>query len=275
MVSSSLPSAYHVPSTTLSALCPSSSWIFTTTLRRRDHHAEEKTEDQRSQFICLRLLSQPLPELPRKWTQGSFCSSILPPLHAVPKQPGSWSLLAGLRGGQETTLWSLQGGQGILASIVYAEEKEQKWKMGWPSLLLPPSASLPWRSHAGTKTPPVCPLSWHFCAFVLKPTWSLSTFRLLAVWGEIAQEADVSPGCPGEKQRRQAVLRKDVSGRNQRGGPGLKARLRPRVWPARLTELFWAVFYFPFIFHFHALEKEMATQFSILAWRIPGTGGAW
>ena len=28
---------------------------------------------------------------------------------------------------------------------------------------------------------------------------------------------------------------------------------------------------FTFTFHFHALEKEMATQFSILAWRIPGT----
>ena len=29
---------------------------------------------------------------------------------------------------------------------------------------------------------------------------------------------------------------------------------------------------FTFTFHFHALEKEMATQSSILAWRIPGTG---
>ena len=28
---------------------------------------------------------------------------------------------------------------------------------------------------------------------------------------------------------------------------------------------------FPFTFHFHALEKEMATHSSILAWRIPGT----
>ena len=27
-----------------------------------------------------------------------------------------------------------------------------------------------------------------------------------------------------------------------------------------------------FTFHFHALEKEMATNSSILAWRIPGTG---
>ena len=29
---------------------------------------------------------------------------------------------------------------------------------------------------------------------------------------------------------------------------------------------------FPFPFHFHALEKEMATHSSVLAWRIPGTG---
>ena len=31
---------------------------------------------------------------------------------------------------------------------------------------------------------------------------------------------------------------------------------------------------FPFIFtfHFHALEKEVATHSSVLAWRIPGTG---
>ena len=27
---------------------------------------------------------------------------------------------------------------------------------------------------------------------------------------------------------------------------------------------------FTFIFHFHALEKEMATLSSVLAWRIPG-----
>ena len=29
---------------------------------------------------------------------------------------------------------------------------------------------------------------------------------------------------------------------------------------------------FPFTFHFHALEKEMATHSNILAWRIPGMG---
>ena len=29
---------------------------------------------------------------------------------------------------------------------------------------------------------------------------------------------------------------------------------------------------FTFTSHFHALEKEMATHSSVLAWRIPGTG---
>ena len=35
--------------------------------------------------------------------------------------------------------------------------------------------------------------------------------------------------------------------------------------PARLSD-------FTFTFHFHVLEKEMATHFSVLAWRIPGMG---
>ena len=30
--------------------------------------------------------------------------------------------------------------------------------------------------------------------------------------------------------------------------------------------------HFTFTFHFHALEKEMATHSSVLAWRSPGTG---
>ena len=36
--------------------------------------------------------------------------------------------------------------------------------------------------------------------------------------------------------------------------------------PTRLSD-------FTFTFHFHALEKEMATYSSVLAWRIPGMGG--
>ena len=35
--------------------------------------------------------------------------------------------------------------------------------------------------------------------------------------------------------------------------------------PERLSD-------FTFTFHFHALEKEMATHSSVLAWRIPGMG---
>ena len=32
---------------------------------------------------------------------------------------------------------------------------------------------------------------------------------------------------------------------------------------------------FTFTFHFHALEKAMATHSSVLAWRIPGMGTWW
>ena len=32
---------------------------------------------------------------------------------------------------------------------------------------------------------------------------------------------------------------------------------------------------FTFTFHFHTLEKEMATHSSVLAWRIPGMGKPW
>ena len=35
--------------------------------------------------------------------------------------------------------------------------------------------------------------------------------------------------------------------------------------PTRLSD-------FIFTFHFHALEKEMATHYSVLSWRIPGMG---
>ena len=38
------------------------------------------------------------------------------------------------------------------------------------------------------------------------------------------------------------------------------------------SDLAAAVSDFTFTFHFYALEKEMATHSSVLAWRIPGTG---
>ena len=47
------------------------------------------------------------------------------------------------------------------------------------------------------------------------------------------------------------------------------------AWQAavhRVTKSWTRLSYFTFTFHFHALEKEMATHSSVLAWRIPGTG---
>ena len=45
--------------------------------------------------------------------------------------------------------------------------------------------------------------------------------------------------------------------------------------PGRLQSMGWLsrtrLSNFTFPFHFHALEKEMATHSSVLAWRIPGT----
>ena len=40
----------------------------------------------------------------------------------------------------------------------------------------------------------------------------------------------------------------------------------------RVTKSWTRLSDFTFTFHFHALEKEMATHSSVLAWRIPGTG---
>ena len=49
------------------------------------------------------------------------------------------------------------------------------------------------------------------------------------------------------------------------GGPGgLQSMGVTKSW-TRLND-------FTFIFYFPALEKEMATHSSVLAWKIPGTG---
>ena len=42
-------------------------------------------------------------------------------------------------------------------------------------------------------------------------------------------------------------------------------------WATVLSDFTTHLSDFTFIFHFHALEKEMATHSSVLAWRIPGT----
>ena len=48
--------------------------------------------------------------------------------------------------------------------------------------------------------------------------------------------------------------------------------LLSRVYEHRVAKSRTGLSDFTFTFHFHALEKEMATQSSVLAWRIPGKG---
>ena len=43
------------------------------------------------------------------------------------------------------------------------------------------------------------------------------------------------------------------------------------TWVLPIKPKFPSLSNFTFTFHFHALEKEMATHSSVLAWRIPGT----
>ena len=55
----------------------------------------------------------------------------------------------------------------------------------------------------------------------------------------------------------------------------LKIPMERGAWPAtvhRVTKSRIQLSDFTFTFHFHALEKEMATPSSVLAWRIPGMG---
>ena len=61
---------------------------------------------------------------------------------------------------------------------------------------------------------------------------------------------------------RYSCLENPMDGRNLIGcSPGVA---KSRTWLSDFT----------FTFHFHALEKEMATHSSVLAWRIPG-GALW
>ena len=45
--------------------------------------------------------------------------------------------------------------------------------------------------------------------------------------------------------------------------------------PGRLQSMGTRLIDFTFTFHFHALDKEMATHSSVLAWRILGMGAWW
>ena len=58
-----------------------------------------------------------------------------------------------------------------------------------------------------------------------------------------------------------------------RGGSGWGARVHPwQIHVDGVAKSRIRLSDFTFTFHLHALEKEMASHSSILAWRIPGTG---
>ena len=86
--------------------------------------------------------------------------------------------------------------------------------------------------------------------------------KRLRIWTSICRFGERS----GKQQRRQwhptpVLLPGESHGRRNQVGCspwGPKSR-------TRLSD-------FTFTFHFHALEKEMATHSSVLAWRIPGIG---
>ena len=78
----------------------------------------------------------------------------------------------------------------------------------------------------------------------------------------------------GKEWKKKGGERKKRGERNERWREGGEEEYGGAWWAAvhgvtggrtRLSD-------FTFTFHFHALEKEMATHSSVLAWRIPGTG---
>ena len=69
---------------------------------------------------------------------------------------------------------------------------------------------------------------------------------------------------PGRRQRQSTPVLLPGKSHGRRSLVGCSPRGR---WELDTTQ--WLP---TFTFHFHALEKEMATHSSVLAWRIPGTG---
>ena len=79
---------------------------------------------------------------------------------------------------------------------------------------------------------------------------------------------------PGYKDSSIFTLTKEGNG-NPLQSSWLENPMDGGAWWAAVHEVAWSwtrLSYFTFFFHFHALEKEMATHSSVLAWRIPGMG---
>ena len=74
-------------------------------------------------------------------------------------------------------------------------------------------------------------------------------------------EISLGRDCPGSQWHPTPVL---LPGKSMDGGAWWAAVHGVAKSPTRLSN-------FTFAFYFQALEKEMATHTSVLAWRIPGT----
>ena len=95
-------------------------------------------------------------------------------------------------------------------------------------------------------------LSWH--AGLLLFLWALRSYLFMANrWGKLETVADFI--FLGSKITVYSDCNRKIKRRL------LLGVVQSRTWLSDFT----------FTFHFHALEKEMATHSSILAWRIPGT----
>ena len=104
--------------------------------------------------------------------------------------------------------------------------------------------------------------SLYFCVIFSNNTWhSCINSSLEASWCLTLQFVNCSPLGEGNGTPLQySCLENPMD-----GGAWWAAVHGVATSPTRLSN-------FTFTFHFHALEKEMATHSSVLAWRIPGTG---
>ena len=96
----------------------------------------------------------------------------------------------------------------------------------------------------------LCELPLKFYVIRKKIFWSLSELKNISVWNGEGNGTPLQDSC----------LENPMDG----GAWWAAAHgvTKSRTWLSDFT----------FNFHFHALEKEMATHSSVLAWRIPGTG---